>query len=101
MSHSAMAVNYSRLGDGEHAARLIDRAYKPNLRGDFHALSESPGNNHTYFMTGAGGLLQAIIFGYAGIDITSEGVRQVPSSLPSTVKKVTVTTPHGTFTRSH
>lgn len=101
MSHSAMAVNYSRLGDGEQAARLIDRAYKPNLRGGFHALSESPGNDHTYFMTGAGGLLQAIIFGYAGIDITSEGVRQIPSSLPSTVEKVTVTTPHGTFIRSH
>lgn len=101
MSHSAMAVNYVRMGRGYRASLLIDRAYRPNLRGPYHCLSETPGNNETYFMTGAGGLLQAIIFGYAGIDITPEGLTRLPSALPATIRSVTVTTPAGTFRRDN
>lgn len=101
MSHSAMAVNYARLGDPSRAARLIDRAYRPNLRGPFHNLSESPGNNHTYFITAAGGLLQALVFGYAGLDIDTEGggIRQLPSSLPPDIRGITVKTPVATYRR--
>ena len=52
-------------------------------------------------MTGAGGLLQAIVFGYAGIDITENGITQTASSLPHGIKSVTVRTPHGIFTRTN
>lgn len=101
MSHSAMAVNYSRMGQGERAARYVERAYHPNLRGPFLNISETPGNNHIYFVTGAGGLLQALIFGYAGLDIdpVNGGLRQVDSTLPADVKSITVRTPSGDFTR--
>lgn len=64
MSHAAMAVNYIRMGDYDRASALIDRAVRPYLRGAFLSLAETPSNNETYFMTAAGGLLQAIIFGY-------------------------------------
>lgn len=101
MSHSAMAVNYARTADGARAASLVDRSFRPNLRGPFHCLSETPGNNATYFMTAAGGLLQAVIFGYAGIDITPEGLRQLPSALPPALRSVTVTTPSRTFRRDN
>lgn len=103
MSHSAMAVNYARMGLGDKAGRLVDRAYRPNLRGPFHNLSESPGNDHTYFVTGAGGLLQALVFGFAGVEIDTRngGVIQIPSTLPSSLKSVTVKTPRGVFVRSH
>lgn len=102
MSHSAMAVNYARMGRGDKAGRLIERAYKPNLRGPFHNLSESPGNNHVYFATGAGGLLQALIYGLAGVDVdlSHGGLRQLPSSLPSDVKSITIHTPTATFRRT-
>ncbi|MCM1348645.1 MAG: glycoside hydrolase family 65 protein [Firmicutes bacterium] len=97
MSHSAMSVNYARMGNGEKAGRLVERSYKPNLRGPFHNLSESPGNNHTYFMTGAGGLIQALVFGYAGLDITDNGITQKPATLPKSVKGITVATPTGIY----
>lgn len=81
MSHSAMAVNYARMNRQSEAARLIDRAYRPFLRGEFLQLTETPANNETYFMTAAGGLLQAIIFGYAGAEITDNGIVVNPISL--------------------
>ncbi len=99
MSHSAMAVNYARMGEAEKAARLIDRSFRPNIRGQFISLSETPGNDETYFMTAAGGLLQAIVFGYCGLEITDKGIEQLPSTLPKGIKSVTVTTPAGTYQR--
>lgn len=101
MSHSAMAVNYARMGKGERASRLVGRAYEPNLRGPFHNLSESPGNDHVYFVTGAGGLLQSLVFGFAGVDIDMEngGVKQCRSTLPESIRSITVKSPHGVFTR--
>lgn len=99
MSHGVMAVSLARTGRAEEAADALDRAYKPNVRGPFMVLAETASNNRTYFLTGAGAMLQGIIFGYAGLDITPEGIRQVDSKLPKSVKSVTVHTPAGTFTR--
>ncbi|MDE6782166.1 MAG: glycoside hydrolase family 65 protein, partial [Paramuribaculum sp.] len=100
MSHSAMAVNYARLNQPEKAARLIDRATTPYLRGEHLMMAETPSTDDTYFLTGAGGLLQAILMGYLGIDITEGGVSQSSASLPSGIRKITAITPHGTFSRS-
>lgn len=101
MTHAVMAVNYARVGAGDKAGKLTARAYEPNLRGAFHAISETPGNDRTYFMTGAGGLLQAVIFGYLGLDINNDGIVQMPSSLPSDIKSITINTPHGMYVRVH
>lgn len=100
MSHSAMAVNYARLGQPDKAASLIDRATTPYLRGPHLMMAETPSTDDTYFLTGAGGLLQAILMGYLGLDITEGGIRQSSASLPSGIRKITAVTPHGTFTRS-
>lgn len=100
MSHSAMAVNYARAGEARKAARLVELATRPYLRGRYLMMAETPANDATYFVTGAGGLLQAVLMGYLGIDITAQGIRQVPSSLPPGIRSITAVTPHGTFTRS-
>lgn len=42
-------------------------------------------------MTGAGGLLQAVLNGFCGLQVTEEGIVQLPSVLPPHWKKVTVT----------
>lgn len=42
-------------------------------------------------MTGAGGLLQAVLNGFCGLQVTEEGIIQLPSVLPLHWKKVTVT----------
>lgn len=91
MSHSAMAVNYMRIGRPEKAAELIHRATEPYLRGNFLSFSETPGNDETYFMTAAGGLLQAVIFGYGGIRITDNGITATPPrQLPSPIRSIRV-----------
>lgn len=94
MSHSAMAVNYIRMGNFETARQLIERALRPYLRGPYQLIAETPSNNETYFMTGAGGLLQAILFGYGGYAITDIGLQKYPLRLPksSGIKSITIST---------
>lgn len=75
MSHAAMAVNYIRMGDYDRASALIDRAVRPYIRGPFLSLAETPSNDEIYFMTAAGGLLQAVIFGYCDNPSPESGVR--------------------------
>lgn len=99
MSHSAMAVNYARSNQPEKASHLVKLATEPYLRGEYLMMAETPSNDATYFITGAGGLLQAVLMGYLGLDITTDGIRQIPSSLPPGVTSLTAVTPHGTFTR--
>ncbi len=99
MSHGVMAVTLARHGRPEDAAKALDRAYKPNLRGPFMVLAETASNNRTYFLTGAGAMLQGIIFGYAGLEISPEGVIQTSSDLPQDITGVSVSTPFGHFSR--
>ncbi|MCM1292602.1 MAG: glycoside hydrolase family 65 protein [Bacteroides sp.] len=90
MSHAAMAVNYVDMDEPQKAAELIRRATEPYLRGPFLSFSETPGNDETYFVTAAGGLLQAVIFGYGGMRITGKGVEHRKVSLPEPIKSVRV-----------
>lgn len=99
MSHGVMAVTLARTGRADEAGRTLARAYQPNVRGPFMVLAETAKNNRTYFLTGAGAMLQGVIFGFAGIDISPEGLVQVQSVLPPDVEAVVVTTPGATFTR--
>lgn len=90
MSYSAFCVQYARLGDADKAYEMFRRSYVPNLRPPFGVLAETPTSQNPYFATGAGGLLQAVINGFAGLRITKEGIVQVPSVLPKHWKKVII-----------
>lgn len=63
MSHALMAVNYGRLGNRKRWRELLMAGLKPYLRGPFMNIAETPSNNETYFLTGAGAVLQALMFG--------------------------------------
>lgn len=91
MSYSVYCVQYARMGDADNAYEMFRRCYEPNLRKPFGVISETPTSNNPYFMTGAGGLLQAVLNGFCGLQITDEGIVQLPSALPSHWKRVTVT----------
>jgi len=90
MSHSVLSVIYSRLGDCEKAYKLFGQSYKPNQRGPFGLMAESAYSNNPYFNTGAGGMLQAIIYGFAGLEITDNGLTQRKSCLPKEWKSITI-----------
>ena len=90
MGQSVFAVIYARLGDAEEAFRLFKRSYEPNKRPPFGALAEAATSNNPYFATGAGGMLQVVLFGFGGLDITDAGVVQKNPILPKEWKKLTL-----------
>lgn len=91
MSYSVFCVQYARMGDAQKAYEMFERCYKPNLRPPFGVIAETPVSDNPYFMTGAGGLLQAVINGFCGLQITDKGIVQLPSVLPAHWKKLTIT----------
>ena len=90
MSYSVFCVQYVRMGDAKKAYEMFRRCYEPNLRAPFGVIAETATSNNPYFATGAGGLLQAVINGFCGLQITDEGIVQVPSVLRIHWKMVTV-----------
>ncbi len=90
MSYSIFSILYARLGRPAKAFELFKRAYIPNKRAPFGVLAESATSNNPYFATGAGGMLQAVIFGFAGLEISNQGLIQNTPCLPKQWKSLTI-----------
>ncbi|WP_026769177.1 glycoside hydrolase family 65 protein [Asinibacterium sp. OR53] len=90
MTQAIFTLLYARLGDGEKAYHFFKDAYLPNLNPPFRVLAETRGGTNPYFATGAGGIIQSILMGFGGLDITPSGIRQVSSSLPKSWKSLTI-----------
>jgi len=88
MGHSILAILHARLGNNEKAFELFKRSYEPNKRPPFGALAESALSNNPYFATGAGGMLQTVIFGFGGLHITDNGIAQRETCLPDQWNKL-------------
>ncbi len=82
MSHSVFSVLYSRLGESGKAYELFHRSYRPNEVPPFGVIAETAGGTNPYFATGAGGMLQSVLSGFGGLEITDEGIIQLKTSLP-------------------
>ena len=82
MRQAIFSLLYSRLGDKEKAWKWFKEAYVPNLNPPFRVVAETKGGTNPYFATGAGGILQAVMMGFGGLDITPKGIVQVKSILP-------------------
>ncbi len=91
MSNAIIAVLHARLGDPETAFKVFKKSYTDKLRPPFGVLSENANNSRVSFATGLGGILQSVIFGFAGVEITEDGIIQLPTRLPSHWKSLTVT----------
>ncbi|MCI1778472.1 MAG: glycoside hydrolase family 65 protein [Bacteroidales bacterium] len=91
MGDAILSVLYARLGYPDDAYRLFKKAYVPNRRPPFGALAESASSNNPYFATGAGGMLQAVLFGFGGLEITDNGIEQLHPCLPSKWKELIIT----------
>src|ERR1051326_4081731 len=90
MTQAIFTLLYARLGDKEKAWRWFQDAYIPNLNPPFRVIAETKGGTNPYFSTGAGGVLQAVMMGFGGLDISSKGVIQVKSVLPAQWKSLTI-----------
>jgi trehalose/maltose hydrolase-like predicted phosphorylase len=61
------------------------------LKAPFNVRTETAGNNTGYFLTGSGGFLQSLIFGYTGLRIRTEGLVQAyPPILPDGWRSMTL-----------
>jgi trehalose/maltose hydrolase-like predicted phosphorylase len=90
MTFGIYCIDYARLGNVEKAEEMFRRCYRPNMRPPFYAFAETPTSHNPYFATGAGGLLQAVVYGFGGLEITDQGVVQVKSVLPKSWKRLTI-----------
>jgi trehalose/maltose hydrolase-like predicted phosphorylase len=91
MSYSIFSLLWARLGNRSKAYHLFHKGYKPNEVPPFGALAETAGGTNPYFATGAGGMLQAVLFGFGGLKITGQGIKQVHSVLPKQWKSLRIT----------
>ena len=91
MGFAILGVLFNRLGDNEKAAQIFSNSYKPNEVPPFGVLSECAGGTNPYFATGAGGMLQAVLSGFGGLEIGKSGITQRKSSLPKGWKEMIIT----------
>ena len=91
MTQAVFFLLFARLEHGNTAYHFFKDAYMTKLNTPFHVNAETKGGTNPYFATGAGGILQALLMGFGGLDITSSGIVQIPSKLPSGWKKLTIT----------
>ncbi len=78
MSSSIYSIVSAELGRREGAYEYYVRSYKPNVKLPFYAFSETPINNNFCFLTGIGGSLQSLIYGFTGLRIHKKGLAFTP-----------------------
>ncbi len=91
MGPAILCVLYSRLGEPEKAASIFSKSYLPNKVQPFGVLAETAGGTNPYFATGAGGMLQAVLSGFGGLEITDDGIGQRKTVLPKGWKSLKIT----------
>ena len=90
MASGVLSVLYARLGDREKAYNYFVKSYLPNSRPPFGVFSESANSNNPYFATGAGAMLQAVIYGFGGVELTDKGLKYNKGLLPKQWKSLKI-----------
>ena len=77
MTYSIFTILYSRLRNSDKAYQNFKESFRDNLRPPFNVFAETKTGTNPYFMTGAGGVIQSLVFGFGGYDITEEGIVKI------------------------
>ncbi|KAA0724679.1 Protein-glucosylgalactosylhydroxylysine glucosidase [Triplophysa tibetana] len=89
MTWGMFAVGWLELGEAEKAQELLQKCFK-NIQKPFQVWSESAdGSGCVNFLTGMGGFLQAVLFGYTGFRVQKECLAFAPL-LPQEVDALSV-----------
>jgi trehalose/maltose hydrolase-like predicted phosphorylase len=83
MTESVHAVIAARLGQPEEAYRRFRLSVDPFVRPPFHAFSEKRTRDNLHFLTGASGSLQAILYGFAGLQLQDSPTPVFHPQLPA------------------
>ena len=90
MGKAVLSALYARQGEVDKAYGLFTDSYRLNEVPPFGVISETAGGTNPYFATGAGGMLQAVLSGFGGLEFTDEGIVQLKSQLPKEWKSLTI-----------
>jgi hypothetical protein len=91
MGITLLSVGAAELGDRRLVDSLLPYSYRHHLKGPFLVPSETPTNHAVAFLTGAGGFLQQVIFGYTGLRLGEHGLEPAfRPMLPSRVRRLTL-----------
>ncbi|MGZ8541923.1 MAG: glycoside hydrolase family 65 protein [Chitinophagaceae bacterium] len=90
MTQAIFTLLHARLGNRDRAFHWFKDAYLPNLNPPFRVIAETKGGTNPYCATGAGGILQSVMMGFGGLEITPQGIIQVRSVLPAQWKSLTI-----------
>ena len=89
MGSTLLSVDAAELGDRALIDSLLPHSYQGHLKGPFLMLSETPTNDAVNFVTGAGGFLQQVIYGYSGLRLRDAGLEPAfPAILPSRITRL-------------
>lgn len=91
MTQAVFTLLHARLGNADKAWYWFKDAYLPNLNPPFRVIAETKGGTNPYFATGAGGILQSVLMGFGGLEITDNGIVQQKGLLPKHWKSLTIT----------
>lgn len=92
MGSTLLSVDAAELGDRALLDSLLPHSYQSWIQGPFLMLSETPNKKDAVdFLTGAGGFLQQVIYGWTGLRVRDGGLEPVfPALLPSRIKRLTL-----------
>lgn len=90
MGAAIVATLQARAGQAEQAYTTFQHSYQGLRLAPFGVLEEAPGSRNPYFATGAGGTLQALMFGLGGLYIDDQGIHQRKTALPKRWKKLEI-----------
>uniref|UniRef100_A0A3Q0R8C7 Protein-glucosylgalactosylhydroxylysine glucosidase n=1 Tax=Amphilophus citrinellus TaxID=61819 RepID=A0A3Q0R8C7_AMPCI len=90
MTWGMFAIGWLELGEAEKAQLLLEKCFK-NIQGPFQQVwsESSDGSGTVNFLTGMGGFLQAVLFGYTGFRIQKDCLAFSPL-LPKDVSELCV-----------
>ena len=85
MTWGMYAIGYLELGQEDRASDLFRRSYDPYVHPPFYMWTENVnGTGAVNFMTGMGGFLQGLIFGYLGLRVKLDRIEFSPILPPNT-----------------
>jgi trehalose/maltose hydrolase-like predicted phosphorylase len=92
MGSTLLSVDAAELGDRALLDSLLPHSYRSWIQGPFLMLSETPDKKDAVdFLTGAGGFLQQVIYGWTGLRVGEKGLEPAfPPLLPSRIKRLTL-----------
>lgn len=90
MGFAILSILHNKIGNSAKAGDIFAYSYKRNEVPPFGVISEAAGGNNPYFATGAGGMLQAVLTGFGGLNFTDEGINQQQVTIPKSWKKLTI-----------